>query len=124
MKALLVSILLAATGAHAQVVYKCANGYTDKPCKDGQELDIRATEGAHSMSGAKRQSTEALVRDINRQTDIAMEKGIQQYRTITACNALYQERMNIDRKTKKSSEDGERRFQIRQEQFKLKCKNT
>lgn len=50
MKTLIVSMLLTVTGANAQVVYKCANGYTDKPCEDGQIVDTTPAVAEANMT--------------------------------------------------------------------------
>lgn len=61
MKTLLLSLtLLGCFAANAQqTVHLCDGTYNGKPCKGGKEVDIAPTRGAHSMSGTKRQSTEA-----------------------------------------------------------------
>ena len=54
---LLACILLLAPVANAQKpVYLCGKVYTDQPCKEGREVDINPTRGAHSMSGTRREA--------------------------------------------------------------------
>ena len=51
-----------AASAWTQPVYRCGNSYSDEPCANGKPVDILPTEGAHSMSGNKRLSTEVEMR--------------------------------------------------------------
>lgn len=104
-----------------QPVYLCQGTYTDRPCENGKEVDILPTEGMHSMSGQKQQSQEAVMRDVNRQMNAAREKGLQQGMTMLRCSQLQQERLQID-KTDKAESLTERRLAVRQEQFRLGCK--
>ncbi|GEM_PF-5241674 len=65
---------LAAGGAHAQnTIYRCGNAYSDEPCPSAATVDIRPTDGAHSLSGTRRHSNEALMRDMHRSYDKAMQ---------------------------------------------------
>lgn len=114
---------LAATSATAQqTVYLCSGTYTDRPCKDGREIDIRPTEGAHSISGKRMLSTESQMRDLNQAIAECMAKGSAQYQILTRCDQLKHERESIDRPGS-GFVDKDRRFAIRQEQFKLNCKS-
>ena len=71
----LAAILLAATGASAQTVYKCGNVYTDEPCaKNAQTVDILPTEGVESMSGTRHRSVEVEQRKLNRTVDKTMDQ--------------------------------------------------
>ena len=115
--------VLAGTAWSQQPVYLCNGTYTDRPCANGKEVDIAPTEGMHSLSGQKRQSQEAVMRDVTRQMQAAQERGMQQGATIIRCNQLQQERMQLDR-TDKAGSLTDRRLAIRQEQFKLGCKQN
>ncbi len=115
---LLISGLAAAELAMAnQTVYLCKGVYTDQPCKDGREVDILPTEGADKLSGKSQRSAEAHSRDNSRLIDQSIKKSFADADKSMRCEALIRERKAIDRM------DGldERRFQIRQEQFALKC---
>ena len=104
-------------------VYQCNGTYTDKPCAGGREVDILPTEGAHSMSGTRKQSQEAAIRDITRNMDKARDKGMQQGLTLTRCNQLRQERIRMDSGQLSGDLEG-RRLAVRQELFKLGCSRT
>ena len=104
-------------------IYLCNGTYIDKPCAGGREVDIRPTEGAHSMSGTRKQSQEAAIRDITGSMEKAREKGMQQGMSITRCNQLRQERIHLDSGQQSGELEG-RRLAIRQEQFKLGCSRT
>ena len=67
---------LTCTSPFAQTIYKCGNSYSETACPEGKAVDILPTEGAHSMSGKKRMSTEASYREANRQFDAALEPAI------------------------------------------------
>ena len=69
------ALLICAGGsALAQnTIYRCGNAYSDEPCKGGETVDIRPTEGAHSMSGQKRTSAEATNRQMWRGVDKALQ---------------------------------------------------
>ncbi len=86
-------------------------------------MDILPTEGAHSMSGTRKQSQEAAIRDITRNMDKARDKGMQQGLTLTRCNQLRQERIRMDSGQLSGDLEG-RRLAVRQEQFKLGCSRT
>lgn len=124
MKSLLIAVALFSQMAHAQVVYKCDGGYTDKPCKDGAEVPIQATEGAHSLSGQKKQSSEAYIRDVNRSSNKALERALENQKYNNQCERLKQERIAIDAKTNQSENQKTRRFEIRKIQYELKCKSS
>jgi hypothetical protein len=113
-------------GTHAaaqQPVYRCNGTYTDQPCAGGREVDIRPTEGAHSMSGRKKQSLEAQLRDANRAADQAFNQGVKQANTAMHCQQLQKERMRLDRTSAGTELEG-RRLEIRQQQFKLGCRRN
>lgn len=120
----LLAALTLAIPAHAQKpVYQCNGTYTDKPCAGGREVDILPTEGAHSMSGKRKQSQEAMIRDMTRDMHKAQEKGFQQGAAIMRCERLRQERVNLDAGQPNGQLEG-RRLAIRQEQFKLGCRKN
>lgn len=104
-------------------VYQCGGIYTDKPCKDGKEVDIAPTRGAHSMSGTKRMSQEAQMEEMKRGFDKAQEEGARQARQLRRCGELHREREAIDRAGQPEALK-DRRFAIRQEQFQLNCRRT
>lgn len=106
-----------------QPVYLCNGTYTDQPCPNGKEVDILPTEGMHSNSGKKRQSQEAAIRDVSRQIQQAQKQGLEQGLTLYRCAQLRQERMQLDRTDETGTLTG-RRLTIRQEQFKLGCKQN
>ncbi|NIC40770.1 DUF4124 domain-containing protein [Aquabacterium sp. A08] len=116
-------LALAGTVGAQQPVYLCNGVYTDRPCANGKEVDILPTEGMHSMSGQKQQSQEAVMRDISRQIQQAQQRGMEQGVTLHRCHQLRQERMQLDR-TEKAGSLTDRRLAIRQEQFKLGCKQN
>ena len=78
-RTLLAILISAGTGASAQTIYRCGSAYSDEPCKGGEAVDIRPTDGAHSMSGQRRNSTEATARKMWREVD----KGLQPLTGIT-----------------------------------------
>jgi len=120
----LVLALVAGTMAYAQKpVYQCDGVYTDKPCKNGREVDIAPTRGAHSMSGTKRQSTEAVMDQFNLDVQNAQSKGFKQANDMMRCDELRRRREAIDTLGQPDSLKDER-FKIREEQFKLNCKRT
>ncbi len=106
-----------------QPVYLCDGTYTDRPCAHGKEVDILPTEGVHSLSGKKRQSQEAVMRDISRDIRSAQETGMKQAAVIIRCSQLQQERVQLDR-TDKAGSLTDRRLAIRQEQFRLGCRQN
>lgn len=116
--------MLVVSGVWAQQpVYLCDGTYTDRPCAHGKEVDILPTEGVHSLSGKKRQSQEAVMRDISRDIRTAQETGMKQAAVIIRCSQLQQERMLLDR-TDKAGSLTDRRLAIRQEQFRLGCRQN
>lgn len=116
--------MLVVSGVWAQQpVYLCDGTYTDRPCAHGKEVDILPTEGVHSLSGKKRQSQEAVMRDISRDIRTAQETGMKQAAVIIRCSQLQQERMQLDR-TDKAGSLTDRRLAIRQEQFRLGCRQN
>lgn len=106
-----------------QPVYLCDGTYTDRPCAHGKEVDILPTEGAHSLSGKKRQSQEAVMRDISRDIRTAQETGMKQAAVIIRCSQLQRERVQLDQ-TEKAGSLTDRRLAIRQEQFRLGCRQN
>lgn len=119
-------VALLCWGPHAtaqQPVYRCNGTYTDQPCAGGREVDIHPTEGAHSMSGKKKQSLEAQLRDANRSADQGLNKGVKQANTAMQCQQLQKERTRLD-KTGTGTELEGRRLEIRQQQFKLGCRRN
>ena len=122
MRLLLTFLMFAATAVHAQrPVYQCNGVYTDQPCAGGREVDIAPTRGAHSMSGARKESLEAQMDQINRNSQVATQKGMEQANRLMRCHGLMLERQTIDRG---GQERKDRRFAIRQEQFRLSCERT
>ena len=116
--------MLVVSGVWAQQpVYLCDGTYTDRPCAHGKEVDILPTEGVHSLSGKKRQSQEAVMRDISRDIRTAQETGMKQAAVIIRCSQLQQERIQLDR-TDKAGSMTDRRLAIRQEQFRLGCRQN
>lgn len=75
MRVLGIVLMAVSTTASAwtQPVYKCGNSYSDEPCKGGREVDVLPTEGAHSMSGRKREPTEVQLRNARRELYKAIE---------------------------------------------------
>lgn len=63
----------AAAAGHTQTIYRCGSAYSDEPCTGGKTVDIRPTEGAHSLSGQKRRSNEAILRQAHRDTAKALQ---------------------------------------------------
>lgn len=80
--------------AQAQTIYRCGNAYSDEPCAGAKEVDIRPTEGAHSLSGKKRRSREMYIRDMER----AMDKVVEQ---VTGVPAEVQEKQRAEQRAKK-----------------------
>jgi len=116
--------MLVVSGVWAQQpVYLCDGTYTDRPCAHGKEVDILPSEGMHSPSGKKRQSQEAVMRDISRDIRTAQETGMKQAAVIIRCSQLQQERAQLDR-TDKAGSLTDRRLTIRQEQFRLGCREN
>jgi len=116
--------MLVVSGVWAQQpVYLCDGTYTDRPCAHGKEVDILPSEGMHSPSGKKRQSQEAVMRDISRDIRTAQETGMKQAAVIIRCSQLQQERAQLDR-TDKAGSLTDRRLAIRQEQFSLGCRQN
>ena len=116
--------MLVVSGVWAQQpVYLCDGTYTDRPCAHGKEVDILPTEGVHSLSGKKRQSQEAVMRDISRDIRTAQETGMKQAAVIIRCSQLQQERAQLDR-TDKAGSLTDRRLTIRQEQYRLGCRQN
>lgn len=105
--ALLLASILAASAVHAQKpVYLCGKVYTDQPCKDGREVDIAPTRGAHSMSGQRRESTEAAMEGISRNTDAALKKGMREGAVLMRCGDLQRQRAAIDGQRARRSAQG------------------
>jgi hypothetical protein len=120
----LMTACCAAESAFAQQpVYLCNGVYTDKPCKDGREVDINPTRGAHSYSGTRRESTEAVLERINRDMDRAGAEGVKQANEIIRCEELRRQRSAIDASGQADALK-ELRFSIREEQHRLRCKRT
>ncbi len=116
--------VLVVSGVWAQQpVYLCNGTYTDRPCANGKEVDILPTEGVHSLSGKKRQSQEAVMRDISRDIRTAQETGMKQAAVIIRCSQLQRERVQLDQ-TEKAGSLTDRRLAIRQEQFRLGCRQN
>lgn len=122
---MLPTLLMAVIGTvmAQQPVYLCNGTYTDRPCPNGKEVDILPTEGMHSNSGQKRQSQEAAIRDVTKQMQQAQKRGMEQGLALHRCAQLRQERMQLDR-TDEAGTLTDRRLAIRQEQFKLGCKQN
>ncbi|GGH63291.1 hypothetical protein GCM10010975_28930 [Comamonas phosphati] len=73
-RTLLATLICTGSGALAQnTIYRCGNAYSDEPCKGGATVDIRPTDGAHSMSGQRRTSIDAVQREIHRGFDKAWQ---------------------------------------------------
>lgn len=73
-RTMLAILICTGSGAWAQnAIYRCGNAYSDEPCKGGATVDIRPTDGAHSMSGQKRTSIDAIRRNMWREHDKAMQ---------------------------------------------------
>lgn len=126
MRTYVLTIILATAcvAASAQKpVYLCDGTYTDKPCKGGREVDIAPTRGAHSMSGTKRESHEAVMERVSRDVEKAQAKGLQQGQDAMRCAELRRRREAIDRAGQAAARDDER-FRIREEQFALKCRRN
>ena len=126
MRSIVLAIMLAGTcwGASAQKpVYRCDGTYTDKPCKGGREVDITPTRGAHSMSGTRRESREAVMERVSRDVEKSYQKGMQQAAENFRCDQLRRQREAIDR-TNQSAALDDQRFRIREEQFALKSQRN
>ena len=80
-------------------------------------MDILPTEGADKLSGKRQRSAEASSRETSRLVDQSIKKGFADADKSMRCATLISERKAIDR----SGGFAEKRFQIRQEQFALKC---
>jgi hypothetical protein len=65
-RTLLAIVICAGTSASAQTVYRCGNAYSDEPCKGGATVDIRPTDGAHSMVGETQQHRSFYAPDVAR----------------------------------------------------------
>lgn len=55
---IMLMMISTAASAWTQPIYRCGNTYSDEPCSGGKQIDILPTEGAHSLSGKKRESYE------------------------------------------------------------------
>jgi hypothetical protein len=117
------ALLICVPTSAQKPVYLCNGVYTDNPCKDGKEVDIAPTRGVHSMSGQKRQSTEAAVADVQDQMNRAFERGNEEAKVLLRWDELRRRRERIDA-SGQTAIDKDERFAIRQEQFKLACKRT
>lgn len=106
-----------------QPVYLCNGTYTDQPCRGGKEVEIVPSRGAHSMSGTRRESREAVMEDIHRRSQAAQAKGLKQANDNLRCQDLRRRRMGIDKSGRSESLDGER-LHIREEQFALRCRQN
>ena len=116
--------LLCFNAAHAQQpVYLCGGVYTDQPCKDGREVDINPTRGAHSLSGKRRESSEAVMERLTRDMQKAQDEGWKRGTELMRCEDLRRKREAIDA-SGRPEQFKDQRFAIRQEQFRLKCKRT
>ncbi|MDR6731961.1 hypothetical protein [Delftia lacustris] len=72
-RTVLAVLICVGAGVSAQTVYRCGNAYSDEPCKGRAVVDVRPTEGAHSMSGQKRVGNEATTRQMWRNVDKALQ---------------------------------------------------
>lgn len=72
-RTVLAMLICAGASVSAQTVYRCGSAYSDEPCKGGAVIDVRPTEGAHSMSGQKRVGNEATTRQMLRNVDKALQ---------------------------------------------------
>ncbi|MPT53559.1 MULTISPECIES: hypothetical protein [Delftia] len=72
----LAALICTGTATDAETIYKCGNAYSDEPCKGATVVDVLPTEGAHSLSGKKRMSNEAINRSGQRALDDLREKVI------------------------------------------------
>jgi hypothetical protein len=106
-----------------QPVYQCGGVYTDKPCKGGREVDINPTRGAHSLSGTRRESQEAIMEGLARNAEKAQQEGFRQATEAMRCEDLRRQREAID-VAGLAEKLKDRRFAIREEQFRLKCRRT
>ncbi len=121
---IMIGVLVGSTLAHAQKpVYQCSGVYTDKPCKGGREVDIAPTRGAHSMSGTRRESSEAVVERVTRDMDKAQAQGFKEGSEFMRCDELRRRREAIDTLGQPDFLKDER-FKIREEQFKLNCRRN
>lgn len=84
-------------------------------------MDIAPTRGAHSMSGTKRESSEARRERVTNEVNTAYQKGLRKGQENVRCDQLLRRREAIDRSKATESLDGER-LRIREEQFALKCR--
>lgn len=106
-----------------QPVYLCNGTYTDQPCKGGREVDIVPSRGAHSMSGTRRESGEALRERAMQEVNTAIQKGHKQGLDVMRCDQLMRRRQVLDKSDGTQDLDGER-LRIREEQFALKCRRN
>jgi hypothetical protein len=104
-------------------VYLCDGTYTDKPCKGGREVAVAPTRGAHSMSGTKRESREAVMERVSRDVEKSYQNGMQQAADNIRCDQLRRQREALDRASQSAARD-DQRFRIREEQFALKCRRN
>lgn len=118
-----IALCWSAVASAQQPVYLCNGTYTDQPCKGGKEVDILPSRGAHSMSGTRRESVEAVRERVARDVNSAYQKGIQQGRDNMRCEQLMRRRQALDRSGSATDLDGER-LRIREEQFALKCRRS
>lgn len=123
MRTIVLSIILAsaAVASAQKPVYLCDGTYTDQPCQGGREVDIAPTRGAHSMSGERRESTEAVMENALQRSQAAREKGLRQAQELLRCQDLRRRREAIDRGGRTQALDGER-LRVREEQFALNCR--
>ena len=76
------------------------------------------------MSGVRRESQEAVMERLSRDVQENINKGTQQASQIFRCDELKRQRQAIDASQAVDEALKAQRFQIRQEQFALKCKAT
>ncbi len=118
---LLLGAVLPATAQ--RTVYQCGGVYTDQPCANGREVNIAPTHGANSLSGKRQESPQVQMENLHQAMQDGQRKGAEQYQQIVRCNELKRRRESID-----SADDPmplkQERFAIRQEQFKLSCKEN
>ncbi|PZQ00350.1 MAG: hypothetical protein DI587_08815 [Variovorax paradoxus] len=118
-----IALCWSAVAGAQQPVYLCNGTYTDQPCKGGKEVDILPSRGAHSMSGTRKESGEAVRERVMRDIDSAYQKGIQQGRNSMRCDQLLRRRQALEKSSSVQDLDGER-LRIREEQFALKCRRN
>lgn len=73
---MLTALMCISSTTGAETIYKCGNAYSDEPCKGATVVDVLPTEGAHSLSGKKRMSNEAINRSGHRALDQLRETVI------------------------------------------------